>query len=355
MDIAGEYRIPAARERVWAALNDPEVLRACIPGCRSLEKVSDTEFASTVAAKVGPVSATFRGNVVLSELDPPRGYTISGQGQGGAAGFARMSAKVTLDEDNGETLLRYEARADVGGKLASVGSRLVQGVARKNADDFFSAFARALGGGAEAAAAPAPEGVTARCAGRGAGAGDARGHRSRGEAPPPSEWRRPARCRRGSSPWCPPSAASCSASSSAAGSAGAIASQHGRSSAARRHRRASRRPDAITWRQRTGTAPAHPALENPMSDIVIAGALRTAIGKFGGALAKDPCPRARGHGHPRAAREERRQARGRFRSHHGPGADRGQRPEPGAPGVDPRGPAACDTRDDHQQGLRLGI
>ncbi len=161
MDIAGEYRIPAARERVWAALNDPDVLRACIPGCRSLEKVSDTEFASTVAAKVGPVSATFRGNVVLSELDPPRGYTISGQGQGGAAGFARMSARVTLDEDNGETLLRYEARADVGGKLASVGSRLVQGVARKNADDFFSAFARALGGaGAEVPAAAAPEVVT---------------------------------------------------------------------------------------------------------------------------------------------------------------------------------------------------
>ena len=160
MDLTGEYRIPAARERVWAALNDPEVLRACIPGCRSLEKVSDTEFTSTVAAKVGPVSATFRGNVVLSELDPPRGYTISGQGQGGAAGFARMSAKVTLDEDNGQTLLRYEARADVGGKLASVGSRLVQGVARKNADDFFSAFARALGGtGEEVPAAAAPEGI----------------------------------------------------------------------------------------------------------------------------------------------------------------------------------------------------
>jgi uncharacterized protein len=159
MDLSGEYRIPAPRERVWAALNDPEVLRACIPGCRSLDKVSDTEFASTVAAKVGPVSATFRGSVVLSDLDPPRGYTISGQGQGGAAGFARMSAKVTLDDDQGETLLRYEARADVGGKLASVGSRLVQGVAKKNADDFFSAFARLLGGGEEVAAAPAAEGA----------------------------------------------------------------------------------------------------------------------------------------------------------------------------------------------------
>ena len=186
MDIAGEYRIPAARERIWAALNDPEVLRACIPGCRSLEKVSDTEFASTVAAKVGPVSATFRGNVVLSELDPPRGYTISGQGQGGAAGFARMSAKVTLDEDNGETLLRYEARADVGGKLASVGSRLVQGVARKNADDFFSAFARALGGGAEAAAAPAPEGVTPAAPGAGPALAIPAAVGAR-EAPSPSE------------------------------------------------------------------------------------------------------------------------------------------------------------------------
>ena len=165
MDISGEYRIPAPRERVWAALNDPEVLRNSIPGCRSLDKVSDTEFNSMVAAKVGPVSATFRGNVVLSDLDPPRGYTISGQGQGGAAGFARMSAKVMLDEDNGATLLRYEARADVGGKLASVGSRLVQGVAKKNADDFFSAFARALGGAeagaAETAAAPAAEGAAA--------------------------------------------------------------------------------------------------------------------------------------------------------------------------------------------------
>jgi carbon monoxide dehydrogenase subunit G len=167
MDISGEYRIPAPRERVYAALNDPEVLRACIPGCRSLDKVSDTEFTSTVAAKVGPVSATFRGNVVLSDLDPPRGYTISGQGQGGAAGFARMSAKVMLDEDNGATVLRYEARADVGGKLASVGSRLVQGVAKKNADDFFSAFARTLGGVAEAAAAPTPESVTPPAPGAG--------------------------------------------------------------------------------------------------------------------------------------------------------------------------------------------
>ncbi len=184
MDLSGEYRIPAPRERVWAALNDPDVLRACIPGCRSLDKVSDTEFASTVAAKVGPVSATFRGSVVLSDLDPPRGYTISGQGQGGAAGFARMSAKVTLDDDQGETLLRYEARADVGGKLASVGSRLVQGVAKKNADDFFSAFARTLGGGAEAAAAPAPEGVTPAAPGAAPAMPAAIGARA---APSPSE------------------------------------------------------------------------------------------------------------------------------------------------------------------------
>lgn len=148
MDFSGEYRIPAQPDKVWQSLNDVEVLKRCIPGCRSLERSSDTEFISTVAAKVGPVSATFRGSVVLSDLDPPRAYTIAGQGQGGAAGFARMTARVTLAEAGEETLLRYEARADVGGKLANVGSRLVQSVARKNADDFFTAFAGQLGGAA---------------------------------------------------------------------------------------------------------------------------------------------------------------------------------------------------------------
>jgi carbon monoxide dehydrogenase subunit G len=146
MEMTGEYRIPAPRQRVWEALNDPAILKACIPGCRQLEKVSDTDFTAIVATKVGPVSATFRGSVNLSDLDPPNGYTLTGQGQGGAAGFARMGARVSLKQDSDDTLLAYAAQADIGGKLASVGSRLVQTVARKNADDFFSAFARHLGG-----------------------------------------------------------------------------------------------------------------------------------------------------------------------------------------------------------------
>lgn len=146
MEMTGEYRIPAPRQRVWEALNDPAILKACIPGCRELEKVSDTGFNAIVATKVGPVSATFRGSVNLTELDPPNGYTLTGQGQGGAAGFARMGARVSLKQESDDTLLAYAARADIGGKLASVGSRLVETVARKNADDFFSAFARQLGG-----------------------------------------------------------------------------------------------------------------------------------------------------------------------------------------------------------------
>jgi hypothetical protein len=159
MDLTGEYRIPAAPQQVWDALVDPAVLKACITGCRELDKVSDTEFTTVVAAKVGPVSATFKGQVSLLDLDPPRAYTISGQGQGGAAGFAKMKARVALAEDGEGTLLRYEAQAEVGGKLAAVGSRLVQGVAKKNADDFFTAFAARLGGAAVAPppAAPVPE------------------------------------------------------------------------------------------------------------------------------------------------------------------------------------------------------
>jgi uncharacterized protein len=147
MEMTGEYRIPAPRQRVWEALNDPAVLKACIPGCKQLEKTSDTDFTAIVVTKLGPVSATFRGSVNLTELDPPNGYTLTGQGQGGAAGFARMGARVSLTDESDDTLLAYSAQADIGGKLASVGSRLVQTVARKNADDFFSAFARQLGGG----------------------------------------------------------------------------------------------------------------------------------------------------------------------------------------------------------------
>jgi len=171
MDFSGEYRIPAKTQQVWEALNDPSVLRACIAGCKQLDKISDTEFGAVVVAKVGPVSATFRGNVVLSDLDPPNGYKLTGQGQGGAAGFASMSAQVSLAGDGDQTLLRYVAKAEIGGKLASVGSRLVQAVAKKNADDFFAAFARQLGGtgvqekapeaAAQAAGAPTGPGLLA--------------------------------------------------------------------------------------------------------------------------------------------------------------------------------------------------
>jgi carbon monoxide dehydrogenase subunit G len=157
MDMTGEYSISASREKVWEALNDPDVLKASVPGCETLEKVSDTEFTATVMAKVGPVRAKFNGRVTLSDIDPPNGYTISGEGQGGAAGFGKGGAKVSLTTENGETMLRYEANASVGGKMAQIGSRVVEGVAKKMADEFFSTFVEQVNsaGSAEEAAAPA--------------------------------------------------------------------------------------------------------------------------------------------------------------------------------------------------------
>jgi uncharacterized protein len=158
MDMTGQYRIPAPRERVWAALNDPATLQASLPGCQSLEKVSDREFAAVVLAKVGPVQAKFNGNVTLSNLNPPESYRISGEGKGGAAGFAKGGADVTLIEEGEVTVLTYTARADVGGKLAQLGSRLIDGTAKKMADEFFDSFSRQVAGPAPAAAAePAPE------------------------------------------------------------------------------------------------------------------------------------------------------------------------------------------------------
>ncbi|HET8744294.1 MAG TPA: carbon monoxide dehydrogenase subunit G [Ramlibacter sp.] len=161
MEITGEVLVPAPQLRVWAALNDAEVLKASIAGCQALEKVSDTEFNAIVTTRVGPVAATFRGNVQLSELDAPHGYTLTGRGQGGAAGFAKMSSRVLLQPQGEQTVLRYTAQAEIGGKLASVGSRLVQAVAKKNADDFFAAFTRQLGGAPAAAPEPVlqPAGV----------------------------------------------------------------------------------------------------------------------------------------------------------------------------------------------------
>ena len=144
MEMTGEFRIPAPRQRVWEGLNDPEILKSVIPGCQALEKVSDTEFAGKVVAAVGPVKATFGGKVILSDLDPPQSYTISGEGSGGVAGFAKGSATVALEEEEGETVLRYGAQGQVGGKLAQIGSRLIDATARKMADDFFSRFVAAV-------------------------------------------------------------------------------------------------------------------------------------------------------------------------------------------------------------------
>ena len=144
MEMTGEFRIPAPRQRVWEGLNDPEVLKQCIPGCQALEKVSDTEFNGRVVASVGPVRATFSGKVTLSDLDPPQSYTISGEGSGGVAGFAKGGAKVNLAEDGAATLLTYAVQAQVGGKLAQIGSRLIDGVARKMANDFFGRFAAVM-------------------------------------------------------------------------------------------------------------------------------------------------------------------------------------------------------------------
>src|SRR5215831_1865370 len=125
MEMAGERLISASKATVWNALNDPEILKASIPGCETLEAVSETEMTATVAIKLGPISARFAGRVKLSDIDPPNGYTLSGEGKGGPAGFAKGAAKVRLDEQTGATLLRYTVEAQVGGKLAQLGSRLI--------------------------------------------------------------------------------------------------------------------------------------------------------------------------------------------------------------------------------------
>lgn len=140
MDMTGEYHIAAPREDVWAALNDPEVLRACIPGCEELEKTSDTTMEAKVTQKIGPVKARFAGAVELVNINAPSGYTIRGEGKGGVAGFAKGSADVHLAEEDGGTRLTYEAHAEVGGKLAQLGSRLINSTSKKLADKFFENF-----------------------------------------------------------------------------------------------------------------------------------------------------------------------------------------------------------------------
>ncbi|GAB5504895.1 MAG: carbon monoxide dehydrogenase subunit G [Rhizobiaceae bacterium] len=141
MDMSGEERIAAPIGKVWEALNDPDVLRACIPGCQSLEKKSDTEFSAVVSVKLGPIKAKFNGEVELQNLNPPHSYTIAGEGKGGIAGFAKGGADVSLAEDGPDaTILTYNAKADVGGKIAQLGSRLIQSSSKKLAGEFFSSF-----------------------------------------------------------------------------------------------------------------------------------------------------------------------------------------------------------------------
>ncbi len=147
MTMTGEVQLPAARETVWAKLNDPEILKICIPGCEQLDKLSDTEFAAVATNKIGPVKARFKGKITLSDLDPPNGYKISGQGDGGVAGFAKGGAVVTLAPKDGGTLLSYTVEAQIGGKLAQIGQRLINGAAKKLADDFFTKFAAAVNAG----------------------------------------------------------------------------------------------------------------------------------------------------------------------------------------------------------------
>jgi uncharacterized protein len=156
MTMTGEVTLPAERPKVWALLNDPEVLKSAIPGCQSLEKTGENGFAAVVKTKIGPVSATFKGKVELSDIVPLVGYTIKGDGEGGIAGFAKGGAKVSLADAPGGTLLHYDVEATVGGKIAQLGSRLVDGVAKNMADKFFANFAAAASAGVAQAGAAEP-------------------------------------------------------------------------------------------------------------------------------------------------------------------------------------------------------
>ncbi len=160
MDMTGERRIPAPRQKVWDALNDPEVLKASIPGCKTLVKESDTDLKATAAVKIGPIAAQFTGKVQLLDLDPPNSYRIAGEGQGGVAGFAKGGAKVRLADDGPNTLLSYDVQAQVGGKIAQLGARLIDASAKQMADAFFDRFSAAVSEPVSVAA-DGPAGVVA--------------------------------------------------------------------------------------------------------------------------------------------------------------------------------------------------
>lgn len=156
MEMTGEERIAASQAATWAALNDPEILKACIPGCDSIERVADNEYQVLMVARIGPVSAKFKGKLALADINPPDSYSLAFEGQGGAAGFGKGSARVRLEPDGEGTLLRYEARANVGGKLAQIGSRLVDAAAKKISQDFFAAFNEKVGVRQDAGGANGP-------------------------------------------------------------------------------------------------------------------------------------------------------------------------------------------------------
>ena len=159
MDIQGERRLIAGRDAVWRALNDLDVLRECIPGCQKLERISDSIIEATIAAQIGPVKAPFASRIELKDLDPPRAYTLVGEGKSAAAGFGRGEARVTLEEQGGVTTLKYTAQLKLGGKIAQIGARLVEGATRQLADQFFTKFAaRFVQPAAEQPAAPGPAG-----------------------------------------------------------------------------------------------------------------------------------------------------------------------------------------------------
>ena len=146
MTMTGEIPLEAKREVVWAKLNDPAVLKACIPGCEELNVIGENQFEAVAVNKIGPVKAKFKGKVQLTDIDPPNGYKISGQGDGGVAGFAKGGATVHLSDHEGGTMLKYDVEAQIGGKLAQLGQRLINGAAKKLADEFFTNFAKAVQG-----------------------------------------------------------------------------------------------------------------------------------------------------------------------------------------------------------------